>query len=70
MMGYFKNLEIEMQDEVGDRYPTRRELRSKRRETYRSPNRWVFETVDMIVLGFGFLCAIGLGIIIGIVVVS
>ena len=69
-MGYFKNLEIEMQDEVGDRYPTRRELRSKRRETYRSPNRWVFGTIDMIVLGFGFLCAVGLGIVIGIVVVS
>lgn len=63
-MGYWKNLEIAMQDEEGDRYPTRRQIR-KRRETYRPPNAWMFNTVDMVILLMGFVCAIGLGFVIG-----
>ena len=68
-MGYWKNLEIAMQDEEGDRYPTRRQIR-KRRETYRPPNVWVFNTLDMVILLVGFVCAIGLGFVIGTVVWS
>lgn len=66
-MGYYKNLEIALQVEEPDRYPTRRDLR--KRETYRKPKAvWVLDARDMSLMFVGIFCAFGLGIILGYVV--
>ena len=63
-MGYYKNLEIALQTEQPDRYPTRRDLR--KRETYVRPKSiWVLNAYDMSAIVVGVLCACGLGLVLG-----
>ena len=63
-MGYYKNLEIALQVEEPDRYPTRRE--SRKRETYQKPKQlWVLSAYDMSLMVVGVFCALALGAILG-----
>jgi len=63
-MGYYKNLEIALQVEEPDRYPTRRD--SRKRETYQKPKAvWVLDARDMSLLVVGVFCALVLGAILG-----
>jgi hypothetical protein len=66
-MGYYKNLEIALQVEEPDRYPTRRDLR--KRGTYRKPKAvWVLDAREMSLMLVGIFCALVLGVILGYVV--
>jgi hypothetical protein len=63
-MGYYKNLEIALQTEEPDRYPTRRDRR--KRETYARPKSvWVLSAYDMSLMVVGVFCALALGAILG-----
>jgi hypothetical protein len=66
-MGYYKNLEIALQVEEPDRYPTRRD--SRKRETYQKPKSvWVFFARDISLMVVGYFCAFGLGVVLGYVI--
>lgn len=63
-MGYYKNLEVALQVEEPDRYPTRRDLR--KRETYQKPKSvWVLTAYDMSLMFVGYFCAVVLGFVLG-----
>ena len=75
-MGYYKNLEIDLQVEEPDRLLpeptgellTRRKLKNHRRETYCAPKHWVVNNRDMAIIWAMIPMALALGFLLGILV--